>query len=160
MQHGLKPSEYFKPSICIPTQPEQQGNAAKLQDLKCSITVKNKGQLQKAVGQIGKGSKKFYDRNVSALNEFSNKFKGLDRAVNIIENIAGLKRLLIRPSCTRFISTIGVSSSKTMALNLYILTPFVSQLSGGIPALMQHWQRNSSSHHPHSTGTCGRSKPL
>ncbi len=44
--------KYSKPSICIPTQPEQLGNAAKLQDLNCSITVKNKGQLQKAVAKM------------------------------------------------------------------------------------------------------------
>ena len=46
--------KYSKPSICIPTQPEQLGNAAKLQDLKCSITAKNKGQLQKAVEKMEK----------------------------------------------------------------------------------------------------------
>ena len=28
-----------------------------------------------------------FDRNVSALNEFSNKFKGLDRAVTIVETL-------------------------------------------------------------------------
>ena len=78
--------KYSEPSICIPTQPEQQGNAAKLQDLKCSITVKNKGQLQKAVDKLEKEQEVLL-RNVSALNEFSNKFKGLDRAVNIIETL-------------------------------------------------------------------------
>jgi uncharacterized protein (TIGR00661 family) len=78
--------KYSKPSICIPTQPEQLGNAAKLQDLKCSITVKNKGQLQKAVAKMEKEQESF-DRNMLALNEFSNKFKGLDRAVTIIETL-------------------------------------------------------------------------
>ncbi len=78
--------KYSKPSICIPTQPEQLGNAAKLQDLNCSITVKNKGQLQKAVAKMEKEQESF-DRNMLALNEFSNKFKGLDRAVTIIETL-------------------------------------------------------------------------
>lgn len=78
--------KYSKPSICIPTQPEQLGNAAKLQDLKCSIMAKNKGQLQNAVAKLEKELESF-DRNVSALNEFSSKFKGLDRAVNIIETL-------------------------------------------------------------------------
>ncbi len=78
--------KYSKPSICIPTQPEQLGNAAKLQDLNCSITVKNKGQLQKAVERMEKEQESF-DKNMLALNKFSNKFKGLDRAVTIIETL-------------------------------------------------------------------------
>ncbi len=78
--------KYSKPSICIPTQPEQQGNAAKLQDLKCSITVKNKKELEKAVAKMD-SDHKFFDANVASLNEFSNKFKGLDRAVTIIETL-------------------------------------------------------------------------
>jgi len=78
--------KYAKPSICIPTQPEQSGNAAKLQDLNCSITVKNKGQLQKAVEKMEKEQESF-NRNMLALNKFSNKFKGLDRAVTIIETL-------------------------------------------------------------------------
>jgi len=78
--------KYSKPSICIPTQPEQLGNAAKLQDLNCSITVKNKGQLQKAVEKMEKEQESF-NRNMLALNKFSNKFKGLDRAVTIIETL-------------------------------------------------------------------------
>jgi len=78
--------KYAKPSICIPTQPEQLGNAAKLQDLNCSITVKNKSGLEKAVEKMEK-EKESFDRNMLALNEFSNKFKGLDRAVTIIETL-------------------------------------------------------------------------
>ena len=78
--------KYSKPSICIPTQPEQLANAAKLQDLKCSITVKNKKQVKKAIAKMEK-EQEFYDRNMLALNEFSSKFKGLDRAVTIIETL-------------------------------------------------------------------------
>jgi uncharacterized protein (TIGR00661 family) len=78
--------KYSKPSICIPTQPEQLGNAVKLQDLNCSITVRNKGQLQRAVERMEREQESF-DRNMLALNEFSNKFKGLDRAVTIIETL-------------------------------------------------------------------------
>jgi len=77
--------KYAKPSICIPTQPEQMGNAAKLQKLNCSISVKNKQELKAAVQKITEENKLF-KRNVMALNTFSNKFKGLDRAVEIIEN--------------------------------------------------------------------------
>jgi UDP-N-acetylglucosamine--N-acetylmuramyl-(pentapeptide) pyrophosphoryl-undecaprenol N-acetylglucosamine transferase len=78
--------KYVKPSICIPTQPEQMGNAAKLQKLNCSISVKNKQELRAAVQKIEEESKLF-KRNVMALNAFSNKFKGLDRAVEIVENV-------------------------------------------------------------------------
>jgi UDP:flavonoid glycosyltransferase YjiC (YdhE family) len=78
--------KYAKPSICIPTQPEQLGNAAKLTDLNCSITVKSKKQLEKAVQKMEK-EKETYDKNVRALNAFSNKFKGLERAVSIVETL-------------------------------------------------------------------------
>jgi UDP-N-acetylglucosamine--N-acetylmuramyl-(pentapeptide) pyrophosphoryl-undecaprenol N-acetylglucosamine transferase len=78
--------KYAKPSICIPTQPEQLGNAAKLQNLNCSITAKNKSELAEAIEKMEK-DKEAFDRNMLALNEFSNKFKGLDRAVTIIETL-------------------------------------------------------------------------
>jgi uncharacterized protein (TIGR00661 family) len=79
--------KYAKPSICIPTQPEQMGNAAKLQKLNCSISVKNKQELRAAVQEIEE-KKEFFRRNVMALNTFSNRFNGLHRAVEIIENVA------------------------------------------------------------------------
>jgi UDP:flavonoid glycosyltransferase YjiC (YdhE family) len=78
--------KYAKPSICIPTQPEQLGNAAKLQDLYCSITAKNKKQLKKAIEKM-QTEKETYDKNMTTLSEFSNKFKGLDRAVSIVETL-------------------------------------------------------------------------
>ena len=78
--------KYAKPSICIPTQPEQMGNAAKLQNLHCSITVKSKTELKAAVQKIEEESQMFR-RNVMALTTFSNKFNGLHRAVEIIESV-------------------------------------------------------------------------
>ena len=78
--------KHSKPSICIPTQPEQQGNAAKLQDLKCSITVKNKKGLEKAIAKMD-SEQEIFNRNMLALNVFSSKFNGLDRAVKIIETL-------------------------------------------------------------------------
>ena len=77
--------KYSKPSICIPTQPEQMGNAAKLQKLNCSIHVKNTKELKDAIQKIEK-EHQLYTTNIEKLNTFSNKFKGLDRAVEIIEN--------------------------------------------------------------------------
>ena len=77
--------KYAKPSICIPTQPEQMGNAAKLQKMNCAISVKNTQELSAAVQKIEE-EHKLFTRNIKKLNAFSNKFKGLDRAVEIIES--------------------------------------------------------------------------
>ncbi len=77
--------KYAKPSICIPTQPEQMGNAEKLQKLNCSISVKNTKELKVAIKKIDE-EKQLFTRNAKKLNMFSTKFKGLNRAVQIIEN--------------------------------------------------------------------------
>ncbi len=77
--------KYAKPSICIPTQPEQMGNAAKLQKLICSISVNNTQELKDAIQKIEE-EHQLYTKNIKKLNMVSNKFTGLDRAVEIIEN--------------------------------------------------------------------------
>jgi uncharacterized protein (TIGR00661 family) len=82
----LETIKYAKPSICVPTQPEQLGNAVKLQNLGCSIIVRSNKQLELAVQRIEE-QKQLFKSKVEALNRFSNSFKGLDRAVEIIENI-------------------------------------------------------------------------
>lgn len=79
--------KHVKPSICIPTQPEQFANAKKMQDLGCSIIAKNKEQLRKAIREIEEG-KDFYKSNVQLLNQYSNKFNGVEKAVEIIEEVA------------------------------------------------------------------------
>jgi uncharacterized protein (TIGR00661 family) len=78
--------KYVKPSICLPTQPEQDGNAAKLQDLGCSIKVKNQKELAEAMRQVEQELTS-YKKNILKLNQFSNKFNGLNRAVEIVETI-------------------------------------------------------------------------
>jgi len=78
--------KYGKPSICIPTQPEQLGNAAKLEKLKCSIVVKNQKQLKKAIETM-EANLDTYTRKAEELSAFSGRFKGLDRAVEIIEDV-------------------------------------------------------------------------
>jgi len=75
--------KYGKPSICVPTQPEQRGNAAKLQSLNCSITANNEKDIRLAIQKI-EDNYGFFKQNVAALNKWSNKFKGVDRAVDII----------------------------------------------------------------------------
>jgi UDP:flavonoid glycosyltransferase YjiC (YdhE family) len=79
--------KYAKPSICIPTQPEQLGNAMKLQNLNCSLVVKNQKQLKEAVRTI-EGNMQLYRSSVEELNRFSNRFNGVDRATEIIEETA------------------------------------------------------------------------
>jgi hypothetical protein len=89
---------YAKPSICIPTQPEQLANAAKLQAMHCSITARNKAQLRLAVREVEEEYASF-KASVEALNRFSNRFNGLNRAVEIIENTkigAGNPRFTLR----------------------------------------------------------------
>ena len=78
--------KYAKPSICVPTQPEQMGNALKLQNLGCSILVKNSEQLRLAVQRIEE-KKLAFKSKVERMNRFSSNFKGLDRAVEVIETI-------------------------------------------------------------------------
>ncbi|MEM1589100.1 MAG: glycosyltransferase [Candidatus Bathyarchaeia archaeon] len=79
--------KYVKPSICIPTQPEQLANAKKMQAMQCSVIVHSKEQLTQAIREI-EGNIDFYKKNVRRLNIYANKFKGVDRAVEIIENAA------------------------------------------------------------------------
>jgi uncharacterized protein (TIGR00661 family) len=76
--------KYAKPSVCVPTQPEQMGNGMKLQKLRCSLVARNKEQLKPALRTVEEQINLFRS-SVEKLNEFSNKFNGLDRAVEIIE---------------------------------------------------------------------------
>lgn len=78
--------KHGKPSICLPTQPEQMGNAKKMQELKCSIYVENPKQLGSAIAKLEEnlGS---YRRHVENLGEYSRRFDGLERAVDVIESI-------------------------------------------------------------------------
>ena len=76
--------KYAKPSVCVPTQPEQMGNGMKLQKLHCSLVARNKEQLKPVLRTVEEKMSLFRS-SVEKLNEFSNKFNGLDRAVEIIE---------------------------------------------------------------------------
>lgn len=78
--------KYAKPSICIPTQPEQMGNAKKLEKLNCSTTAKNSKELKLAIQNI-EAHKQFYKGHIEKLNRISSDFKGLDQAVTIIEDM-------------------------------------------------------------------------
>jgi len=76
--------KYAKPSICLPTQPEQLANAAKLRDMCCSLTAKNKREVAASIREI-EANHQSYKKSIRRLNEISNKFDGLRRAVEIIE---------------------------------------------------------------------------
>ena len=76
--------KYAKPSVCVPTQPEQLANGMKLQDMHCSIVAKTTEQLKTAIRTIEE-QRQVFRSSVEKLNEFSNKFNGLNRATEIIE---------------------------------------------------------------------------
>lgn len=76
--------KYAKPTVCVPTQPEQLANGMKLQDLHCSVVARSKEQLKMALRKVEQDQNHFRS-SVNALNKVSNKYNGLDRAVKIIE---------------------------------------------------------------------------
>jgi uncharacterized protein (TIGR00661 family) len=80
--------KYGKPTICIPTQLEQQGNGAKLEKMCCSIVAKNSKSLLKAIDKLDVELDS-YTHNVEALSAFSGRYHGLDRAVEIVESVHG-----------------------------------------------------------------------
>jgi hypothetical protein len=60
------------------------GNAVKLQNMNCSIVVKNKNQLKTALRTIEE-EKRVFRESVEKLNKVSNRLNGLERATEIIE---------------------------------------------------------------------------
>lgn len=78
--------KYRKPSVCMPTQPEQKANARKLTELECSVFVENGKQLISAIEKI-ENERKSFRKNVSKMSEYCSRFNGLDAAVSIVENV-------------------------------------------------------------------------
>jgi UDP:flavonoid glycosyltransferase YjiC (YdhE family) len=76
-----------KPTVCVPTQPEQLANGMKLQHMGCSIVARSKAQLKMALRRVEEQLSSFRS-SVEKLNEVSNKYNGLNRAVEIIEEAA------------------------------------------------------------------------
>ncbi|MCX8150052.1 MAG: hypothetical protein N3D85_00885 [Candidatus Bathyarchaeota archaeon] len=76
--------KYAKPSVLIPTQPEQTANAIKLQNMGCSLIATRKTQLKLAIQRIEE-KYDMYKNRIETLNSISNKYNGLKRAVEIIE---------------------------------------------------------------------------
>jgi UDP-N-acetylglucosamine--N-acetylmuramyl-(pentapeptide) pyrophosphoryl-undecaprenol N-acetylglucosamine transferase len=78
--------KHNKPSIIVPTQPEQTGNGRKLQQLKCSILVRSGSQLVSAIEEI-QSNLEAYKQNVHKLSSFSRRFEGLKQATKVVENV-------------------------------------------------------------------------
>jgi len=78
--------KYRKPSVCVPTQPEQMGNARKLEELECSLWAENEKRLKSAIFEIEEKRESFKTQ-VKKICEYSSQFKGLDNAVRVIETI-------------------------------------------------------------------------
>ena len=78
--------KHGKPSICVPTQPEQKANARKLADLGCSVYTENKKQIRSAIQEI-KDNEENFRRNVARLSEYCNHFHGLEKTVALIEDV-------------------------------------------------------------------------
>jgi len=76
--------KHRKPSVCVPTQPEQMGNARKLEELKCSLWAENEKQLKSAIFEIEEKRESFKTQ-VKKISEYSSQFKGLENAVKVIE---------------------------------------------------------------------------
>lgn len=85
----LETIKYAKPSICIPTQSEQMGNARKMKDLGCSEIVQSKEKLKSTLERVEE-SRQFYRRHVRVVNECSRALKGLENAVAVIEDSSSL----------------------------------------------------------------------
>jgi UDP:flavonoid glycosyltransferase YjiC (YdhE family) len=79
--------KYAKPTVCVPTQPEQLANGMKLQKLGCSIIARNRQQVKTALRRIEAEMSQFRS-NVERLNAVSNRQNGLKRAVEIIESVS------------------------------------------------------------------------
>jgi len=78
--------KHCKPSVIMPTQPEQDANGWKMKQLGCTAIAKNGEQLKHAFQEIAEESD-VYKSNVERLNKYANKFRGLDQAAAVIENI-------------------------------------------------------------------------
>lgn len=76
--------KYGKPSICIPTQPEQRGNSRKLEELGCSISIESGSELESAIKKIEQNGS--YKRNAERLGNYAANFDGLTKTVEMIED--------------------------------------------------------------------------
>ena len=77
--------KYAKPTVCVPTQPEQLANGMKLQDMHCSIVARSKEQVKEALRKV-EAERSLFRSSAEKLNYTSNKYNGLKRAVEIIED--------------------------------------------------------------------------
>jgi uncharacterized protein (TIGR00661 family) len=79
--------KYAKPTVCVPTQPEQLANGMKLQKIGCSVVANSKKQVKEALRRVEEALSQFRS-SAEKLNKVSNRYNGLNRAVEIIEETA------------------------------------------------------------------------
>jgi len=82
---SMETLSYGKPSVCIPTQPEQRGNAKKLELLGCAVVVEDPKRLKDAIRKIG-DDYDFYRSHAEKIGRMVNSADGVARTVEIIEN--------------------------------------------------------------------------
>ena len=80
---------HCKPSVVVPTQPEQMGNGRKLQELNCAIMIKDKEELASAFKEM-EYNMDYFRSNVEAVSTFSRKYTGVNEAVKVIEKTLGI----------------------------------------------------------------------
>jgi UDP-N-acetylglucosamine--N-acetylmuramyl-(pentapeptide) pyrophosphoryl-undecaprenol N-acetylglucosamine transferase len=78
--------KYAKPTVCVPTQPEQLANGMKLQNMQCSVVARSKEQVKEALRRVEE-LRILFRSSAEKLNAVSNKYDGLKRAVEIIESV-------------------------------------------------------------------------
>lgn len=76
--------KHMKPSIIVPTQPEQIGNGRKLQELGTSFLASNGKQLATTL-ELMLSNIQMHRRNAEKLNKISKKLAGVDLATSIVE---------------------------------------------------------------------------
>jgi uncharacterized protein (TIGR00661 family) len=76
--------KHMKPSIIVPTQPEQIGNGRKLQELGPSLLARNSNQMATSL-ELMLSNIEMYRRSVEKLNKVSGKLAGVDAAVGVVE---------------------------------------------------------------------------
>jgi uncharacterized protein (TIGR00661 family) len=78
--------KHMKPSIIVPTQPEQIGNGRKLQELGSSFLARDNKQLATTL-ELMLSNIETYKWNVEKLNGKSKKLAGVDLAASIVERV-------------------------------------------------------------------------
>lgn len=78
---------HSKPSVIVPTQSEQLGNARKMSELGCSIVARDGKSLGQAILEMERELDRYSER-ARRLNRIAREVNGVENAVEIIESVA------------------------------------------------------------------------